>query len=235
MVHFFDLSAELRVRIYYLVFRDLKLKPSSLLHHKRPNTSYPCGLVHVCKQLSEECRPIFLSHARFDISPYISTMQVFKYMSLDPLHITHLALGLGYVSAYIGNRTPEVSANLESLINLRTLTFYSRLLRLVLGPACFEDFGDDREKHEEFVGGSTVNATGTTFIKGNAASLVGRPHLEEQAAVAYLVRHWRSRRRQFKLIAQVDVNVADDDRPPTIFYHSTTHSVSGFTVTEVSD
>ena len=217
MLHFSDLPAEVRFRIYHYVFRDLKIRAAFSFDKETIETKFACELLYVCNWLHEETIIVFLSPARINISPWIPDCLTFT-NRFRASELRYVAVNLG---AMVADDTPpitELADNLGLLISLRELTYYYVLSHFVLDEACF-----DSVQSRSGVQASVVNLKGITSIRNSAAIMVGYYlYVRKNAEVALLLKFWRSNGRPFKFTAQAEVKVhhPDPDKKWTGVAHS---------------
>ena len=212
MAHFFDLSAELRIRIYHFAFRDLRVRYEFNRVSKQSVTAVGTDFLFVCRRLHEEVKSAFLSTAHIDVGPYDFGASLVVYR-VEPSLLRYVALDLLYARFDKTLDAEGMARVLSRLISLRELTYYDVIQEIEFDRSCVDDLDSDRDTVEDFVQRSVLNLKGRRLVMDQAAKLVGQysshPILDNVREVAGLTKYWKSTNQGFKLIAQVQMKIAD--------------------------
>ena len=215
MVHLSDLSAELRVRIYHFVFRNLEVQYS--FRSNADNTKMiGDGLLFACKWLHAETKPVFLNNARINISIWLPDCLGFRESRFRASQLRYVAVNLTSVLDGTKAQNGQLANDLSQLTNLRELTYYFVLSWFTMNDACFDGLQPPSDNAGDFSWVSTVsskvNSKGIKFIQDNAAMVVGQRLSGDRLLEARgLLQYWISTKRRFKLVAQVQIAVDDTD------------------------
>lgn len=145
MAHFFDLPAELRNRIYSLVFNGIKVKFKPYLLAKRSVQPKIATLLFVSETINAECRPIFFELAHINISYLVDVETHDLLPAIDATLLRDCSVD---VAAITSLRPVPLANFLKAVPNLKSLTFYGLyVLQLFLGEGAIN--GHDHDSDEE--------------------------------------------------------------------------------------